>query len=57
MDVRLKSILRKRFCILNRNEEQLQNILQVVEKDRKNVPNQRKLAARKKNWFLQIENK
>lgn len=39
---------------LLRNEERLQTILQIVERDRKVVPNQRKVEARRKKWFLQI---
>ena len=45
------------FFILNRGEDQLQNILQVVEFDRKRVPNQRKVAERRKQWYLQMQEK
>ena len=43
------------FLSYARNEENYQNILQVVENDRKSLPNQRKRhATNQKSWFLKL---
>ena len=43
------------FLSCARKEENYQNILQVVENDRKSLPNQRKRhATNKKLWFLKL---
>ena len=37
-----------------KGEQTYQNILQVVENHRKNIPNQRKRNPNNKNWFLHL---
>ena len=43
------------FLDAAKTNKNFQNILQVVENDRKSVPNQRKRKVQSKTWFLHLQ--